>query len=138
MYNKLKIIKYKITIYLMAIIFLCASFIIVYIYFVFDSNNIIKVNANIESIEYYEYGIIKKNKFANIVYSFNYSNKNIILTNSYLKYNESNFIINSKSEILYNSKTNSIAAKPRAYTLIFAFIFMFLSIVLIVFTFKLK
>ncbi|AEM22758.1 hypothetical protein Bint_2147 [Brachyspira intermedia PWS/A] len=75
MNNKLKIIKYKAILFFIGLIFLSASFIIIYLHFRFNNENIIKINANIESIEHYEYGIIKKQKFANVIYSFTYEGK---------------------------------------------------------------
>ncbi|KLI56640.1 hypothetical protein [Brachyspira hyodysenteriae] len=138
MNSKLKIIKYKAILFFIGLIFLSASFIIIYLNFRFNSENIIKVNANIESIEHYEYGIIKKQKFANVIYSFTYEGKEIILTNSYLEYSNNNLSVNSKTEILYDKISNTIVTKPRIYTLVMAFIFIILAIVVIVFGFKLK
>ncbi|ANN64274.1 hypothetical protein OFS07_08300 [Brachyspira hyodysenteriae] len=138
MNSKLKIIKYKAILFFIGLIFLSASFIIIYLNFRFNSENIIKVNANIESIEHYEYGIIKKQKFANVIYSFTYEGKKIILTNSYLEYSNNNLSVNSKTEILYDKISNTIVTKPRIYTLVMAFIFIILAIVVIVFGFKLK
>lgn len=138
MNNKLKIIKYKAILFFIGLIFLSASFIIIYLNFRFNSENIIKVNANIESIEHYEYGIIKKQKFANVIYSFTYEGKEIILTNSYLEYSNNNLSVNSKTEILYDKTSNTIVTEPRIYTLIMAFIFIILAIIVIVFGFKLK
>lgn len=138
MNSKLKIIKYKAILFFIGLIFLSASFIIIYLNFRFNSENIIKVNANIESIEHYEYGIIKKQKFANVIYSFTYEGKEIILTNSYLEYSNNNLSVNSKTEILYDKTRNTIVTEPRIYTLIMAFIFIILAIIVIVFGFKLK
>lgn len=138
MNSKLRIIKYKAILFFIGLIFLSASFIIIYLNFRFNSENIIKVNANIESIEHYEYGIIKKQKFANVIYSFTYEGKKIILTNSYLEYSNNNLSVNSKTEILYDKISNTIVTKPRIYTLVMAFIFIILAIVVIVFGFKLK
>ncbi|MCZ9891594.1 hypothetical protein PQQ32_04440 [Brachyspira hyodysenteriae] len=138
MNNKLKIIKYKAILFFIGLIFLSASFIIIYLHFRFNNENIIKVNANIESIEHYEYGIIKKQKFANVIYSFTYEGKEIILTNSYLEYSNNNLSVNSKTEILYDKTSNTIVTEPRIYTLIMAFIFIILAIIVIVFGFKLK
>lgn len=138
MNNKLKIIKYKAILFFIGLIFLSASFIIIYIHFRFNDDNIIKVNANVESIDHYEYGIIKKQKFANVVYSFIYEGKEIVLTNSYLEYSNNNISVNSKTEILYDKTSNTIVTKPRIYTLVMAFIFIILAIVVIVFGFKLK
>ncbi|AUJ49336.1 hypothetical protein OFR22_08355 [Brachyspira hyodysenteriae] len=138
MNSKLKIIKYKAILFFIGLIFLSASFIIIYLNFRFNSENIIKVNANIESIEHYEYGIIKKQKFANVIYSFTYEGKEIILTNSYLEYSNNNLSVNSKTEILYDKTSNTIVTEPRIYTLIMAFIFIILAIIVIVFGFKLK
>ncbi|WP_107927557.1 hypothetical protein [Brachyspira hampsonii] len=138
MNNKLKIIKYKAILFFIGLIFLSASFIIIYINFRFNDDNIIKVNANVESIEYYEYGIIKKQKFANVIYSFIYEGKEIMLTNSYLENSDNNISVNSKTEILYDRISNTIVTKPSIYTLIIAFIFIILAIAVIVFAFKLK
>ncbi|ACN83603.1 hypothetical protein [Brachyspira hyodysenteriae] len=138
MNSKLKIIKYKAILFFIGLIFLSASFIIIYLNFRFNSENIIKVNANIESIEHYEYGIIKKQKFVNVIYSFTYEGKEIILTNSYLEYSNNNLSVNSKTEILYDKTSNTIVTEPRIYTLIMAFIFIILAIIVIVFGFKLK
>lgn len=138
MNSKLKIIKYKAILFFIGLIFLSASFIIIYLNFRFNSENIIKVNANIESIEHYEYGIIKKQKFVNVIYSFTYEVKEIILTNSYLEYSNNNLSVNSKTEILYDKTSNTIVTEPRIYTLIMAFIFIILAIIVIVFGFKLK
>ncbi|KLI50852.1 hypothetical protein [Brachyspira hyodysenteriae] len=138
MNSKLKIIKYKAILFFIGLIFLSASFIIIYLNFRFNNENIIKVNANIESIEHYEYGIIKKQKFANVIYSFTYEGKEIILTNSYLEYSNNNLSVNSKTEILYDKTSNTIVTEPRIYTLIMAFIFIILAIIVIVFGFKLK
>lgn len=138
MNSKLKIIKYKAILFFIGLIFLSASFIIIYLHFRFNNENIIKVNANIESIEHYEYGIIKKQKFANVIYSFTYEGKEIILTNSYLEYSNNNLSVNSKTEILYDKTSNTIVTEPRIYTLIMAFIFIILAIIVIVFGFKLK
>ncbi|EKV55901.1 hypothetical protein [Brachyspira hampsonii] len=138
MNNKLKIIKYKAILFFIGLIFLSASFIIIYINFRFNDDNIIKVNANVESIEYYEYGIIKKQKFANVIYSFIYEGKEIMLTNSYLENSDNNISVNSTTEILYDRISNTIVTKPSIYTLIIAFIFIIFAIVVIVFAFKLK
>ncbi|MCZ9888765.1 hypothetical protein [Brachyspira hyodysenteriae] len=138
MNSKLKIIKYKAILFFIGLIFLSASFIIIYLNFRFNNENIIKVNANIESIEHYEYGIIKKQKFVNVIYSFTYEGKEIILTNSYLEYSNNNLSVNSKTEILYDKTSNTIVTEPRIYTLIMAFIFIILAIIVIVFGFKLK
>ncbi|ASJ20789.1 hypothetical protein BHAMNSH16_03655 [Brachyspira hampsonii] len=138
MNNKLKIIKYKAILFFIGLIFLFASFIIIYINFRFNDDNIIKVNANVESIEHYEYGIIKKQKFANVIYSFIYEGKEVILTNSYLENSDNDIAVNSKTEILYDRISSTIVTKPSIYTLIIAFIFIILAIVVIVFAFKLK
>lgn len=138
MNNKLKIIKYKVILFFIGLIFLSASFIIIYLHFRFNNENIIKVNANIESIEHYEYGIIKKQKFANVIYSFTYEGKEIMLTNSYLENSDNNISANSKTEILYDKINNTIVNKPRIYTLVIAFIFIILAMAVIVFAFKLK
>ncbi|OEJ16172.1 hypothetical protein BFL38_12085 [Brachyspira hampsonii] len=138
MNNKLKIIKYKAILFFIGLIFLSASFIIIYINFRFNDDNIIKVNANVESIEHYEYGIIKKQKFANVIYSFIYEGKEIMLTNSYLENSDNDISVNSKTEILYDRISSTIVTKPSIYTLIIAFIFIILAIAVIVFAFKLK
>ncbi len=138
MNNKFKILKYKITLFFIGIIFLFASFIIIYLNFRFNNDNIIKINANIESIDYYEYGTIKKKKFANVVYSFYYDNKNIFLTNSYLDKLDDTYFVNAKKELFYDKNTNDILNKPSKYTLVLAFIFIILAMAVIVFAFKLK
>uniref|UniRef100_UPI002614A98E hypothetical protein n=1 Tax=uncultured Brachyspira sp. TaxID=221953 RepID=UPI002614A98E len=120
------------------IIFLSASFIIIYLNFRFNDNNIIKVNANIESIYYYEYGTIKKRKFANVVYSFNYNNKKIFLTNSYLDELDDTYFVNAEKELFYDKNSRDLVNKPSKYTLVLAFIFIILAIVIIVFAVKLK
>ncbi|MEI0524354.1 hypothetical protein [Brachyspira murdochii] len=120
--------------------FIFAAFIIIFLNIRFYNNNssIIKIDANIESINHYEYGTIKKRKFANVVYSFLYEGKNIIITNSYLEDNNNNLSINSKTEIFYDTKSQTIINEPNKYTLILAFIFIVLAIVIITFAFKLK
>ncbi|WP_245555845.1 hypothetical protein [Brachyspira innocens] len=120
--------------------FLFSALMIIFLNIRFNHNNssIIKIYANIESINHYEYGTIKKRKFANIVYSFVYEGKNIILTNSYLEDNNNNLLVNSKTEIFYDTKSGTIINEPNKYTLILAFIFIFLAIVIITFAFKLK
>ncbi|WP_295158040.1 hypothetical protein [uncultured Brachyspira sp.] len=138
MNNKLQTLKYKITLFFIGIIFLSASFIIIYLNFRFNDNNIIKVNANIESIYYYEYGTIKKRKFANVVYSFNYNNKKIFLTNSYLDKLDDTYFVNAEKELFYDKNSRDLVNKPSKYTLVLAFIFIILAIVIIVFAVKLK
>ncbi|WP_300368433.1 hypothetical protein [Brachyspira sp.] len=138
MNNKLKIIKYRAVLFFIAIIFLSASFIIISINLRFNNDNIIKINANIESINYYEYGIVKKQKFANVVYSFIYEDEKIIVTNSYLEDENNNLQLNSKTEIFYDKTSNAVVVKPSKYTLVLAFIFIFFAIAVIVFAFKLK
>ena len=140
MNNKYKIIKYKITLFFIALMFLFTAFIIIFINLKlsYNNNNIIKINANIESINYYEYGTIKKRKFASVVYSFTYNNKNLILTNSYLKELDSNFYVNAKVAILYDKTNNIIINEPNKYTLILAFILIILAVVIIIFALKLK
>ena len=141
MNNKYKVIKYKITLFFILLMFILAAFIIIFLNIRFNHNNssIIKINANIESINYYEYGTIKKKKFANVVYSFVYKGKNIILTNSYLEDNNNNNLsVNSKTEIFYDTKSETIINEPNKYTLILAFIFIVLAIIIITFAFKLK
>lgn len=139
MNNKYKVIKYKITLFFIGLMFILAAFIIIFLNIRFNHNNssIIKIEANIESINYYEYGTIKKRKFANVVYRFVYEGKNIILTNSYLEDNN-NLSANSKTEIFYDTKSRTIINEPNKYTLILAFIFIVLAIVIIIFAFKLK
>ncbi|WP_300716124.1 hypothetical protein [uncultured Brachyspira sp.] len=126
------------TLFFIGIIFLSASFIIIYLNFRFNDNNIIKVNANIESIYYYEYGTIKKRKFANVVYSFNYNNKKIFLTNSYLDKLDDTYFVNAEKELFYDKNSRDLVNKPSKYTLVLAFIFIILAIVIIVFAVKLK
>lgn len=140
MNNKYKIIKYKITLFFIGLMFIFSALMIIFINIRFNHNNssIIKIDANIESINHYEYGTIKKRKFANVVYSFIYEGKNIILTNSYLEDNNNNLSINSKTEIFYDTKSQTIINEPNKYTLILAFIFIVLAIVIITFAFKLK
>ncbi|WP_297296325.1 hypothetical protein [uncultured Brachyspira sp.] len=140
MNSKYQIIKHKITLFIIALMFLFASFMIVFIHikFTYNNTNIIKIYADVKNIEYYEYGTIKKRKFANVVYSFNYSNENIILTNSYMKELDTNFNINSKVMILYDIETNTIINEPNKYTLILAFIFIVFAVMIIIFALKLK
>lgn len=139
MKSKYKVIKYKITLFFIGLMFLFSAMMIIFLNIRFNHNNgsIIKIDANIESINFYEYGTIKKRKFANVVYSFVYKGKNIILTNSYLEDNN-NLSANSKTEIFYDTKSGTIINEPNKYTLILAFIFIFLAIVIITFAFKLK
>ena len=139
MNNKYKIIKYKITLFFVGLMFIFSSLMIIFLNIRFNHNNrsIIKIDANIESINHYEYGTIKKRKFANVVYSFIYEGKNIILTNSYLEENN-NLSVNSKTEIFYDTKSGTIINEPNKYTLILAFIFIIFAIVIITFAFKLK
>ncbi|WP_300752589.1 hypothetical protein [uncultured Brachyspira sp.] len=119
--------------------FIFSSLMIIFLNIRFNHNNssIIKIDANIESINHYEYGTIKKRKFANVVYSFIYEGKNIMLTNSYLEENN-NLSVNSKTEIFYDTKSGTIINEPNKYTLILAFIFIIFAIVIITFAFKLK
>lgn len=136
MNNKLKIIKYRAVLFFIAIMFLSAAFIIISINFRFNNDNIIKINANIESIDHYEYGIVKKQKFANVVYSFIYEDKKIIITNSYLEDENNDLQLNS--EIFYDKTSNSVVSKPSKYTLVLAFIFIIFAISVIIFAFRLK
>ena len=136
MNNKLKIIKYRAVLFFIAIMFLSAAFIIISINFRFNNDNVIKINANIESIDHDEYGIVKKQKFANVVYSFIYEDKKIIITNSYLEDENNDLQLNS--EIFYDKTSNSVVSKPSKYTLVLAFIFIIFAISVIIFAFRLK
>ncbi|WP_297285333.1 hypothetical protein [uncultured Brachyspira sp.] len=134
---KNKLIKYKITLFIMASLFLFCFIMMNYI----NINNIIrykrgyiiKVKANIENASYYEYGLIKK-KYPYLVYSFIYDNKKITISNML----SGNSFTNKKIISIYYDKINNREViLPTVKSFILPFILFILGVVIIVYAIKL-
>lgn len=95
---------------------------------------IIKVQANIEESNYYEYGLIKR-KYPYLVYSFIYDDKKITISNML----SDNTFTNKKLITIYYDKINNREVMlPSIKNFILSFIFFVLSIIIIVYAINLK
>lgn len=133
-----KIIKYKIILLIMASLFLFCFIVMNYINITnimkYKKGDIIKVQANIEESNYYEYGLIKK-KYPYLVYSFIYDDKKITISNML----SSNSFTNKKLITIYYDKINNREVMlPSIKSFILSFIFLVLSIIIIVYAINLK
>ena len=135
---KNKLIKYKITLFIMASLFLFSFIIISYINITnimkYKKGDIIKVQANIENESYYEYGLIKK-KYPYLVYSFIYNDKKITISNM-LSYNS--FTNKKVISIYYDKINNREVILPTTKSFILPFILFILGMVIIVYAIKLN
>ena len=133
-----KIIKYKIILLIMASLFLFCFIVMNYInvsnIIKYKKGYIIKVQANIEESNYYEYGFIKR-KYPYLVYSFIYDDKKITISNML----SDNTFTNKKLITIYYDKTNNREVMlPSIKNFILSFIFFVLSIIIIVYAINLK
>ena len=133
-----KIIKYKIILLIMASSFLFCFIVMNYInvsnIIKYKKGDIIKVQANIEESNYYEYGLIKR-KYPYLVYSFIYDDKKITISNML----SDNTFTNKKLITIYYDKTNNREVMlPSIKNFILSFIFFVLSIIIIVYAINLK
>ncbi|MEI0842350.1 hypothetical protein R4M06_00165 [Brachyspira pilosicoli] len=133
-----KIIKYKIILLIMASLFLFCFIVMNYInvsnIIKYKKGDIIKVQANIEESNYYEYGLIKR-KYPYLVYSFIYDDKKITISNML----SDNTFTNKKLITIYYDKTNNREVMlPSIKNFILSFIFFVLSIIIIVYAINLK
>ncbi|MEI0611494.1 hypothetical protein [Brachyspira pilosicoli] len=133
-----KIIKYKIILLIMASLFLFCFIVMNYINITnimkYKKGDIIKVQANIEESNYYEYGLIKR-KYPYLVYSFIYDDKKITISNML----SSNSFTNKKLITIYYDKINNREVMlPSIKSFILSFIFLVLSIIIIVYAINLK
>ncbi|WP_456059989.1 hypothetical protein [Brachyspira pilosicoli] len=130
--------KYKIILLIMASLFLFCFIVMNYInvsnIIKYKKGDIIKVQANIEESNYYEYGLIKR-KYPYLVYSFIYDDKKITISNML----SSNSFTNKKLITIYYDKINNREVMlPSIKTFILSFIFFVLSIIIIVYAINLK
>ena len=133
-----KIIKYKIILLIMASLFLFCFIVMNYInvsnIIKYKKGDIIKVQANIEESNYYEYGLIKR-KYPYLVYSFIYDDKKITISNML----SDNTFTNKKLITIYYDKINNREVMlPSIKNFILSFIFFVLSIIIIVYAINLK
>lgn len=133
-----KIIKYKIILLIMASLFLFCFIVMNYInisnIIKYKKGDIIKVQANIEESNYYEYGLIKR-KYPYLVYSFIYDDKKITISNIL----SDNTFTNKKLITIYYDKINNREVMlPSIKNFILSFIFFVLSIIIIVYAINLK
>lgn len=133
-----KIIKYKIILLIMASLFLFCFIVMNYINITnimkYKKGDIIKVQANIEESNYYEYGLIKR-KYPYLVYSFIYDDKKITISNML----SGNSFTNKKLITIYYDKINNREVMlPSIKSFILSFIFFILSIIIIVYAINLK
>ncbi|WP_347292360.1 hypothetical protein [uncultured Brachyspira sp.] len=133
-----KIIKYKIILLIMASLFLFCFIVMNYInisnIIKYKKGDIIKVQANIEESNYYEYGLIKR-KYPYLVYSFIYDDKKITISNML----SDNTFTNKKLITIYYDKINNREVMlPSIKNFILSFIFFLLSIIIIVYAINLK
>ncbi|WP_157146012.1 hypothetical protein [Brachyspira pilosicoli] len=133
-----KIIKYKIILLIMASLFLFCFIVMNYInisnIIKYKKGDIIKVQANIEESNYYEYGLIKR-KYPYLVYSFIYDDKKITISNML----SDNTFTNKKLITIYYDKTNNREVMLSSIkNFILSFIFFVLSIIIIVYAINLK
>ncbi|MBW5396713.1 hypothetical protein [Brachyspira pilosicoli] len=133
-----KIIKYKIILLIMASLFLFCFIVMNYINITnimkYKKGDIIKVQANIEDSNYYEYGLIKR-KYPYLVYSFIYDDKKITISNML----SGNSFTNKKLITIYYDKINNREVMlPSIKSFILSFIFFILSIIIIVYAINLK
>ncbi|AGA65957.1 hypothetical protein R4M03_03620 [Brachyspira pilosicoli] len=133
-----KIIKYKIILLIMASLFLFCFIVMNYInisnIIKYKKGDIIKVQANIEESNYYEYGLIKR-KYPYLVYSFIYDDKKITISNML----SDNTFTNKKLITIYYDKINNREVMlPSIKNFILSFMFFVLSIIIIVYAINLK
>ncbi|MEI0596239.1 hypothetical protein [Brachyspira pilosicoli] len=133
-----KIIKYKIILLIMASLFLFCFIVMNYInisnIIKYKKGDIIKVQANIEESNYYEYGLIKR-KYPYLVYSFIYDDKKITISNML---SENTFTNKKLITIYYDKINNREVMLPSIKNFILSFIFFVLSIIIIVYAINLK
>lgn len=100
----------------------------------YKKGDIIKVQANIEESNYYEYELIKR-KYPYLVYSFIYDDKKITISNML----SDNTFTNKKLITIYYDKINNREVMlPSIKNFILSFIFFVLSIIIIVYAINLK
>jgi len=134
--------KYKIKtiLFIIAASFLLASSLIIFLNIRkiarYKNGEIIKIEANIESIGYYEYGILKK-KHAYTVYGLELEGKKIILTNMENKTPNEN-AVNSKAEIYYDKLNDRITKISVLPNFALAFIFFAFGMTVLIYSLKLN
>ncbi|WP_297206328.1 hypothetical protein [uncultured Brachyspira sp.] len=95
-----------------------------------------KVNANIDDIEYYQYGI-KKRDISYVIYSFQIDNNKYSTTNIY------NGIINitnknTKKELFYDKTSNEIIELNIKSKIFFSIFFFIFAVIILIWAVKLK
>ena len=135
---KNKLIKYKIILLIMASLFLFCFIVMNYINITnimkYKKGDIIKVQANIEDSNYYEYGLIKR-KYPYLVYSFIYDDKKITISNML---SDNSFTNKKTITIYYDTINNREVMLPSIRSFILSFMFFILSIIIIVYAINLK
>ena len=138
--NRYKFIKYKFILYFTGLMFLSMSILITYSNIKTINNYkkgiIQKVNANIDDIEYYQYGI-KKRDISYVIYSFQIDNNKYSTTNIY------NGIINitnknTKKELFYDKTSNEIIELKIKSKIFFSIFFFIFAVIILIWAVKLK
>ncbi len=138
--NRYKFIKYKFILYFTGLMFLSMSILITYSNIKTINNYkkgiIQKVNANIDDIEYYQYGI-KKRDISYVIYSFQIDNNKYSTTNIY------NGIINitnknTKKELFYDKTSNEIIELNIKSKIFFSIFFFIFAVIILIWAVKLK
>ena len=138
--NRYKFIKYKFILYFIGLMFLSMSILITYSNIKTINNYkkgiIQKVNANIDDIEYYQYGI-KKRDISYVIYSFQIDNNKYSTTNIY------NGIINitnknTKKELFYDKTSNEIIELNIKSKIFFSIFFFIFAVIILIWAVKLK
>ena len=138
--NRYKFIKYKFILYFTGLMFLSISILITYSNIKTINNYkkgiIQKVNANIDDIEYYQYGI-KKRDISYVIYSFQIDNNKYSTTNIY------NGIINitnknTKKELFYDKTSNEIIELNIKSKIFFSIFFFIFAVIILIWAVKLK
>ena len=140
MNNRYKFIKYKIILFFVGLMFLSMSILITYSNIKMITNykngNIKKITANIDEIEHYQYGILKKN-ISYVIYSFEIDNKKIKATNVYDEIiNTANK--NTKKEIYYDKLNNEIVEFKSKSKIFFSVFFFIFALIILTLAVKLK
>ena len=138
--NRYKFIKYKFILYFTGLMFLSMSILITYSNIKTINNYkkgiIQKVNANIDDIEYYQYGI-KKRDISYVIYSIQIDNNKYSTTNIY------NGIINitnknTKKELFYDKTSNEIIELNIKSKIFFSIFFFIFAVIILIWAVKLK
>ena len=132
--------RYKFILYFTGLMFLSMSILITYSNIKTINNYkkgiIQKVNANIDDIEYYQYGI-KKRDISYVIYSFQIDNNKYSTTNIY------NGIINitnknTKKELFYDKTSNEIIELNIKSKIFFSIFFFIFAVIILIWAVKLK